>query len=60
MAQTDTALAPSLRPGGPVARKLVAHLFTLLFLAAWAAASFIAPSYLLPSPRRSPSGSGFL
>ena len=50
MVQTDTALAPSLRPGGPVARKLAAHLFTLLFLVAWEAASFIAPSYLLPSP----------
>ena len=50
MAQTDTALAPSWRPGGPVRRKLAAHLFTLLFLAAWQAASSIAPSYLLPSP----------
>ena len=50
MAQTDTALSPSWRPGGPVARKLATHLFTLLFLATWEAASFIAPSYLLPSP----------
>ena len=50
MAQTDIALAQSLRPPGLVARKLAAHLFTFLFLAVWEAASFIAPSYLLPSP----------
>jgi NitT/TauT family transport system permease protein len=50
MVETDIALARSLRPPGLVARKLVAHLFTLLFLALWEAASFIAPSYLLPSP----------
>jgi NitT/TauT family transport system permease protein/sulfonate transport system permease protein len=50
MVETDIARAPTLRPRGLVAGKLVAHLFTLLFLAAWEAASFIAPSYLLPSP----------
>ena len=50
MAQTDIALAQPLRPPGLVARKLAAHLFTVLFLAVWEAASFIAPSYLLPSP----------
>ena len=50
MVQTDIALAPSLRPRSLASRKLAAHLFTLLFLAAWQAASFIAPSYLLPSP----------
>ena len=32
------------------ARRLAAHLFTLLFLAAWQAASLVAPSYLLPGP----------
>ena len=50
MVDTGIALAPSLRPRGLGTRKLAAHLFTLLFLAAWEAASFIAPSYLLPSP----------
>jgi NitT/TauT family transport system permease protein len=50
MVQTDIAPAPSVRQRGPVARKLAAHLFTLLFFAAWEAASFIAPSYLLPGP----------
>ncbi|HEY1361036.1 MAG TPA: ABC transporter permease subunit [Xanthobacteraceae bacterium] len=31
-------------------RRLAAHLFTLLFLAAWQAASLLAPAYLLPGP----------
>jgi NitT/TauT family transport system permease protein len=30
--------------------RVVAHLFTLSFLAVWAAASFVAPAYLLPDP----------
>jgi NitT/TauT family transport system permease protein/sulfonate transport system permease protein len=50
MVETAIALAPSSRPRGLVARKLAAHLFALVFLAAWEAASFVAPSYLLPSP----------
>jgi NitT/TauT family transport system permease protein len=50
MVETAVALAPSSRPRGLVARNLAAHLFTLLFLAIWQAASFVAPSYLLPSP----------
>jgi NitT/TauT family transport system permease protein len=50
MVEPGIALAPSLRPRGPAARHLVAHLFTLLFLAAWQAASLVAPPYLLPSP----------
>jgi len=50
MVETAITLAPPSRPGGLVARKLAAHLFTLLFLVAWEAASFVAPSYLLPSP----------
>ena len=50
MLETDIALARSLPPRVLPASRLVAHLFTLLFLAAWEAASFIAPSYLLPSP----------
>ena len=50
MVETAITLAPPSRPGGLVARKLAAHLFTLLSLAAWEAASFVAPSYLLPSP----------
>jgi NitT/TauT family transport system permease protein len=33
-----------------MSRRLAAHLFTLLFLAVWEAASFVAPSYLLPGP----------
>jgi NitT/TauT family transport system permease protein/sulfonate transport system permease protein len=43
------ALASSFA-GGRTARRLVAHLSTLLFLAAWQAASLVAPSYLLPGP----------
>ena len=54
MSGTGATLAPSLQPHGLVARigsrRLAAHLFTLLFLAAWQAGSLIAPSYLLPGP----------
>jgi NitT/TauT family transport system permease protein len=54
MSGTGATLAPSLQPRGLVARigsrRLAAHLFTLLFLAAWQAASLIAPSYLFPGP----------
>ena len=50
MAETAIALASSSRPRALVARRLAAHLFTLLFLAAWQAASLVAPSYLLPGP----------
>lgn len=50
MVETGIAVAPASRPHSLVARKLAAHLFTLLFLGAWQAASFIAPSYLLPAP----------
>ena len=35
---------------GTLPRRAAAHLFTLLFLAAWGAASLVAPSYLLPGP----------
>jgi len=47
---TDLALPASSRPSGATRRRLIAHLFTLLVLAAWQAASLVAPSYLLPSP----------
>src|SRR5215831_13552259 len=50
MVETAVALAPLSLPRGLAARRLAAHLFTLTFLAAWQAASFVAPSYLLPSP----------
>src|SRR3954464_10752249 len=50
MVETGIALAPALRPRGLAGRQIAAHLFTLLFLAVWEAASFVAPSYLLPSP----------
>jgi NitT/TauT family transport system permease protein len=50
MVDTGVALAPSLRPRGLVGHRLAAHLFTLIFLAAWEAGSLIAPSYLLPGP----------
>jgi NitT/TauT family transport system permease protein/sulfonate transport system permease protein len=50
MVDTAIALAQSSRPNGLFARRLAAHLFTLLFLAAWQAAALVAPSYLLPSP----------
>jgi NitT/TauT family transport system permease protein len=36
--------------GGKLPRRAIAHLFTLVFLAAWGAASLVAPSYLLPGP----------
>lgn len=35
---------------GHLPRRAAAHLFTLLFLACWGAASLVAPSYLLPGP----------
>jgi NitT/TauT family transport system permease protein len=50
MVDTAIALAQSSRPRDLFARRLAAHLFTLLFLAAWQAAALVAPSYLLPSP----------
>ena len=50
MTGTGTALAPALRPSGWMTPRLAAHLFTLLFLLAWQAASLVAPSYLLPGP----------
>jgi NitT/TauT family transport system permease protein/sulfonate transport system permease protein len=50
MAETGIAPGPALRLRGPAVRKLAAHLFTLLFLAGWQAASLVAPSYLLPGP----------
>jgi NitT/TauT family transport system permease protein len=50
MVDAGIALAPPLRGRGLSRRKLAAHLSTLLFLAAWEAASFVAPSYLLPGP----------
>ncbi len=50
MVETGLAQAPVLPPRGLPRRKLAAHLFTLSFIAAWEAASFVAPSYLLPSP----------
>lgn len=50
MAETTIALGAAARPRGPLARKLAAHLFTVLFLVLWQAASLVAPSYLLPGP----------
>jgi NitT/TauT family transport system permease protein/sulfonate transport system permease protein len=50
MVETGIALALPRHSRDPVARKLAAHLFTLLFLAAWEAGSLVAPSYLLPGP----------
>ena len=50
MAETGIALGPVWHPRGLGARTLAAHLFTLLFLAGWQAASLVAPSYLVPSP----------
>jgi NitT/TauT family transport system permease protein len=47
----DTGIAlPKLHPRGLSTRTVAAHLFTLLFLTAWEAASLVAPSYLLPGP----------
>src|SRR5215211_4769632 len=50
MAETSTAIGRSLQPRGWAKPKLAAHLFTLLFLGLWQAASMVAPSYLLPGP----------
>lgn len=48
---TDSAAAAlGSRRGGRLPRRAFAHLFTLLFLAAWWAAAQVAPSYLLPGP----------
>jgi NitT/TauT family transport system permease protein len=46
----DLALSPPSRLRVLARPRLVAHLFTVLFLAAWQAASLVAPPYLLPSP----------
>jgi NitT/TauT family transport system permease protein len=40
----------ALSPPASARPRLAAHLFTLLFLAGWQAASLVAPPYLLPSP----------
>jgi NitT/TauT family transport system permease protein len=50
MATADIAVVRGPRWRGPSARTSVAHAFTLAFLAAWEAAAFVAPSYLLPGP----------
>jgi NitT/TauT family transport system permease protein len=50
MAEIDIADARSSRLSGRTVNRLAAHLFTLLFLAVWEAASSIAPAYLLPGP----------
>jgi NitT/TauT family transport system permease protein/sulfonate transport system permease protein len=50
MATADIAVVRAPRWRGPSARAWVAHAFTLAFLAAWEAAAFVAPSYLLPGP----------
>jgi NitT/TauT family transport system permease protein/sulfonate transport system permease protein len=50
MTTADIAHVRALRPRIPATRKIVAHLFTLAFLLVWEAASFLAPSYLLPGP----------
>jgi len=50
MAETNIALGRTSRPRAALSRKLVTHLFTLLLLIAWEAASYVAPSYLLPGP----------
>jgi NitT/TauT family transport system permease protein/sulfonate transport system permease protein len=50
MAEIDIAPVQPLRPSRLAANKFAAHLFTLLFLAVWEAASYIAPAYLLPGP----------
>jgi NitT/TauT family transport system permease protein/sulfonate transport system permease protein len=50
MATADIAIARASRWRGPSACTWVAHAFTLVFLAVWEAAAFVAPSYLLPGP----------
>jgi NitT/TauT family transport system permease protein len=50
MALDETAPGQALRPRAALPRNLAAHLFTLVFLAAWEAGSYVAPPYLLPSP----------
>jgi NitT/TauT family transport system permease protein/sulfonate transport system permease protein len=46
----DTTISAASRSRRLAPHKLAAHLFTVAFLAAWQAASLIAPSYLLPGP----------
>jgi NitT/TauT family transport system permease protein/sulfonate transport system permease protein len=50
MVDTAIALPQSSPRRDKLARRLAAHLFTLLFIAAWQAAALVAPSYLLPGP----------
>ena len=50
MTDTGIALTPARRLSAPTAQSLAAHLATLAFLGIWAAASSVAPSYLLPGP----------
>jgi len=50
MPASATTIARAGWRGGQLPRRAAAHLFTLLFLAAWSAASLVAPSYLLPGP----------
>jgi NitT/TauT family transport system permease protein len=50
MTDTGIALAATRRPRALTAQSLAAHLATLAFLGLWAAASYVAPSYLLPGP----------
>ncbi len=50
MTDTGIALATPRCPRGPTAQSLAAHLATLAFLGIWAAASYVAPAYLLPGP----------
>jgi NitT/TauT family transport system permease protein len=50
MTDTGIALAATRRPRALTAQSLAAHLATLAFLGIWAAASYIAPPYLLPGP----------
>src|SRR6516225_8171932 len=50
MATADLVVVRAPRWRRPSARAWVAHAFTLAFLAAWEAAAFVAPPYLLPGP----------
>ena len=50
MAETPVALTSSPFAASRTAGRLAAHLSTLVFLAAWQAASLWTPSYLLPGP----------